>query len=179
MEALSELQKARDVQRRLEEELLAAHGKIQDLEVSQSKLGEEQTALQTLQSENAELQKRLEVFYKAMEFEADGDADPMEHEELTPKGTLTGLATMGSEPADTGSVVSIGQKIEKFHSQLVLEAVTLRNEVARLRKKKWIIKAVLDNGGEQERQAIVEEVAMLRSKREADSTDSPDRKSVV
>ena len=32
---------------------------------------------------------------------------------------------------------------------------------------------MLDNGGEQERQAIVEEVAMLRSKREADSTDSP------
>lgn len=33
-QAFSELQKARDVQRRLEEELLAAHGKIQDLEVT-------------------------------------------------------------------------------------------------------------------------------------------------
>ena len=33
-QAFSELQKARDVQRRLEEELLAAHGKIQDLEAT-------------------------------------------------------------------------------------------------------------------------------------------------
>ena len=39
-QAFSELQKARDVQRRLEEELLAAHGKIQDLEATiRSKIG--------------------------------------------------------------------------------------------------------------------------------------------
>eukprot|EP00913_Durusdinium_trenchii_P034393 g32174.t1 len=145
------------------EELLAAHGRIQNLEVQQTKLSGEQAMMQNLQSENTELQRRLEVFYKAMEFEADErDAHPTEQQDLTPKGVVP-------PSPEIEAVASIRQKIEKFHSQLVLEAVTLRNEVARLKKKKWIIKAVLDNGGEHERQAIVEEVAQLRSKREVEA----------
>ncbi|CAK9027101.1 Kinesin-like protein KIF7 [Durusdinium trenchii] len=164
MEDALQLQKALDVQRRLEEELLAAHGRIQNLEVQQTKLSGEQAMMQNLQSENTELQRRLEVFYKAMEFEADErDAHPTEQQDLTPKGVVP-------PSPEIEAVASIRQKIEKFHSQLVLEAVTLRNEVARLKKKKWIIKAVLDNGGEHERQAIVEEVAQLRSKREFDGS---------
>ncbi|CAK9050888.1 unnamed protein product [Durusdinium trenchii] len=100
-----QLQKALDVQRRLEEELLAAHGRIQNLEVQQTKLSGEQAMMQNLQSENTELQRRLEVFYKAMEFEADErDAHPTEQQDLTPKGVVP-------PSPEIEAVASIRQKI--------------------------------------------------------------------
>ncbi|CAJ1399953.1 unnamed protein product [Effrenium voratum] len=140
-EAMEELKSAQSAQGHLEGQLLAAHQRIQELEIEVCQ-GQPVSEVQQIKSENAELHQRLEVFYKAMEQKPDG------------------------EQKDVG----MSQKIEKFHSQLVLEAVTLRNEVARLKKKKWIIKAVLDSGGEHERQAIIEEVEQLRlSKREAEN----------
>lgn len=57
------------------------------------------------------------------------------------------------------------QRLEKFHSQLVLEAASLRNEVAGLKRKRWVIQAVLANGGESEDRVIKEELQKLRQKR--------------
>jgi len=98
---------------------------------------------QVLRQEQKALQEKLDVFYRAMELEK------------APGPT--------QDVAENNSAVAgvVGQ-IERFHSQLVLESVSLRNEVAKLKKKKWVLKAVLDNGGENEKRAIDEEVAKLR-----------------
>mmetsp|Transcript_57434 Transcript_57434/g.101951 ORF Transcript_57434/g.101951 Transcript_57434/m.101951 type:complete len:943 (+) Transcript_57434:56-2884(+) len=105
-------------------------------------LGEEKEAVseenEKLRREKAEMQQQLDVFFKAMALE------PAVEEEKESKAA------------------GIGKKIEKLHSQLVLEAVSLRNEVAKMKKKKWILQAVLDNGGENERKAIDQEIEQLR-----------------
>merc|ERR1719218_312537 len=58
--------------------------------------------------------------------------------------------------------MGLGAKIEKLHSQFVLEVVGLRKEVAGLKKKKWVLRSVLASGGESERLAIENEVMELR-----------------
>ncbi|CAE8626165.1 unnamed protein product, partial [Polarella glacialis] len=103
------------------------------------------------------------VFYRAMELEAstgtaaaDGEGSP----------DVLRAETANSEVPL--AVPGLGGKIERLHSQLVLESVSLQNEVARLKKKKWVLKAVLDSGGENQRRAIDEEVAQLRMSRGGD-----------
>lgn len=100
-------------------------------------MGSENTSLK---KELAVMKEKLEVFYKAIEL-------------TTP---LSDANQEVSVPPD------LANKVEKLHSQLVLESVSLQNEVSRLKKKKWILQAVLDNGGENERRAIDEEVEQLR-----------------
>merc|ERR1711941_89969 len=79
---------------------------------------------------------------------------PGPSEKAVPPTTLA-----GEKGAD---MAGLGEKIGRFHSQLVLEVVGLRSELACLKKKKWILRAVLANGGESEQRAIDEEIAQLR-----------------
>ncbi|CAE7550184.1 kif4 [Symbiodinium sp. CCMP2456] len=66
------------------------------------------------------------------------------------------------------------QRLEKFHSQLVLEAASLRNEVAGLKRKRWVIQAVLANGGESEDRVIKEELQKLRQKKSEEQPENPE-----
>merc|ERR1712203_416161 len=107
---------------------------------------ERQSLLSTneeLRRERASLQERLDVFFQAMELDKN--------------------KASAAEVSDCNSASGIGQQIEKLHSQLVLESVTLRNEVSKLKKKKWVLKSVLASGGENEQRAIDSEIAQLRA----------------
>lgn len=95
----------------------------------------------TLKRERASLKDQLEVFERLMDAEANEAA--------------------GAEDGDAGKT-SLGDKVQRFHSQLALEAVGLRKEIAGLKKKKWVLRSVLATGGESERRAIEAEVAELR-----------------
>jgi len=66
------------------------------------------------------------------------------------------------------------QRLEKFHSQLVLEAASLRNEVAGLKRKRWVIQAVLANGGDSEDRVIKEELQKLRQKKSEEQPEQPE-----
>ncbi|CAK0859806.1 unnamed protein product [Prorocentrum cordatum] len=72
----------------------------------------------------------------------------------------------GREEASTSTkqveATKIGEKVEKLHSQLVLECVQLRSETASLKKKKWVLRTVLAKGGERESEAIGVEIEQLR-----------------
>eukprot|EP00931_Biecheleriopsis_adriatica_P021726 TRINITY_DN14128_c0_g4_i1.p1 TRINITY_DN14128_c0_g4~~TRINITY_DN14128_c0_g4_i1.p1 ORF type:complete len:1108 (-),score=233.43 TRINITY_DN14128_c0_g4_i1:30-3353(-) len=128
-------------------------------EAEKDSLRKEQASMasenQALRREQAALQEKLDVFYRAM---ALGNAP----------GPSEGEKEASSVVAD------LGGQIERFHSQLVLESVSLRNEVAKLKKKKWVLKAVLNNGGENEQRAIDDEVAKLRLNRLAGTQQSPE-----
>merc|ERR1711972_421139 len=96
---------------------------------------------------------QLEVFHRALETE-------------NQSRETDDVATSVSDKVDglsKSTALDVGDRIEKFHSQLVLEAVNLRSELAGLRKKKWILRSVLANGGECEQRAIECELAELRS----------------
>merc|ERR1719218_411111 len=79
----------------------------------------------------------------------------------SPKRGSTDLGAL-DESADDLAKSKLGDKIEKLHSQFVLEIVGLRKEVAGLKKKKWVLRSVLASGGESERLAIENEVMELR-----------------
>uniref|UniRef100_A0A7S0AK94 Uncharacterized protein n=1 Tax=Pyrodinium bahamense TaxID=73915 RepID=A0A7S0AK94_9DINO len=62
-----------------------------------------------------------------------------------------------------GLKAGLANQIERLHSQLVLESVSLRSEVAKLKKKRWVLQAVLASGGESEQRAIDDEAAQLHA----------------
>jgi len=115
-------------------------------EIDTTVLSEENEALK---KSNQALQERLDIFFCAMELEGQGK----------PGAT--------DATAKQASANGIGERVERLHSQLVLEATSLRNEVAGLKKKKWVLRAVLANGGESEQRAIDQEVELLRKERAA------------
>jgi len=141
LEREAQAEAAKHVEEAKEELNAAKEGLSEAKEV----LGEEN---EKLRRERAELQQQLDVFFKAMEL------DKSEAPE---------------EPADSSQkadqVAGLGQKIENLHSQLVLESVSLRSEVAKMKKKKWVLQAVLDNGGANEGKAINEEIEQLRRRK--------------
>jgi hypothetical protein len=98
----------------------------------------------TLKKERKMLQERLEIFERALELES-----PRKE-------------SLGTDCDGMPSKSKLGEKLEQLHSQFVLEVVGLRKEVAGLKKKKWVLRSVLANGGESERKAIENEVAELR-----------------
>merc|ERR1712125_136330 len=102
---------------------------------------------EALKKSNQALQDRLDIFFCAMELEGQGKP-----------GARDATAKQTSENG-------IGERVERLHSQLVLEAASLRSEVAGLKKKKWVLRAVLANGGESEQRAIDQEVELLRKER--------------
>jgi len=104
---------------------------------------------EALKKSNQALQDRLDIFFCAMELEGQGKP-----------GARDATAKQTSENG-------IGERVERLHSQLVLEAASLRSEVAGLKKKKWVLRAVLANGGESEQRAIDQEVELLRKERAA------------
>lgn len=104
-----------------------------------------------LRRERASLQQRLDVFYQAIELEK------------ASSGVGDDFTNSSPSEFDGGAKAGLARQVECLHSRLILESVTLRNEVARLKKKKWVLRAVLANGGESERRAIDEEVAQSRA----------------
>lgn len=122
------------------EDAAAAAVAAAEAEEATKKVAEENEALR---KERSSLKDQLEVFERLMDAEA--------HE------------ASGVEHGDDGKT-SFGDKVKNFHSQLALEAVGLRKEIAGLKKKKWVLKSVLATGGESERRAIEAEVAELRRK---------------
>jgi len=98
-----------------------------------------------LKKEKRDLAERLEVFQRALELESGGDAVGGE------EGGVT-----------EASLGELGERTAKFHSNLVVEAVALRKEVAGLKKKKWVLKAMIAQGAESEKKAFDQELAELR-----------------
>lgn len=121
---------------KLQKELLASQNEA--LRTGQQSLSGE---LEEVRRDRAALQEKLEVFLQAIALEQN-PASPVSKEPLEPGPGLR-------------------EKIERLHSQLVLESVSLRNEVATLKKKRWVLKAVLANGGASEQEAIDAELAKL------------------
>merc|ERR1712126_450478 len=78
-----------------------------------------------------------------------------------------------NETLDVPEVNGLGDMVEKLHSQLILEAVQLRQEVAVLKRKKWVLRSVLVNGGETERKAIDLEIAELRKGKHCEPLTEP------
>lgn len=111
---------------------------------------EREAELEKLRAENAELRQareKLEVFEKALELDSgDGSSHPKEE-------ASGGVASSGNELAG---------KVALLHSNLVLEASALRKEITGLKKKKWVIQSVLNNGGEREEKAIQREIQEIR-----------------
>mmetsp|Transcript_16893 Transcript_16893/g.39294 ORF Transcript_16893/g.39294 Transcript_16893/m.39294 type:complete len:1044 (+) Transcript_16893:93-3224(+) len=107
-----------------------------------------------LRREQASLLERLEVFEKLMEMDVSTEVSA-EH------GCI-----QDSNEEDTSDKMpqakGLRDKAETFHARLIIEAAALRKEVASLKKKKWIVRSLLANGGEQEKRALEEEVAELR-----------------
>lgn len=112
------------------------------------------TLRETMRSENEALrreskafQERLEVFEKALALES-------------PKHKTMGDLVEDGE--STLCTAKLGERLEKLHSNFVLELVGLRKEVAGLKKKKWVLRSVLASGGETERLAIENDLNELR-----------------
>lgn len=113
-----------------------------------------------LRAENEELRRareKLEVFERALELVDGAEANDA-----------------ADDNGENGA--KLAEKVGGLHSQLVLEAVALRKEVAGLKKKKWVLKAVMANGGEREEKAVQRELAEMRleRRRTADSEQRPD-----
>lgn len=143
--------------RTLQGQIEEAQTQAQEGRQAQSDLQALSGEAETLRKERAELQQRLDVFYSAIEIEVSAS-----------KAKDTGSESLARSGGDVEPVskveapAGLGQKIEKLHSQLVLEAMTLRNDISRLKKKKGVLNAVLNTGGEQEQRAIDEEIEQLR-----------------
>lgn len=103
-----------------------------------------------LRREHASLRQHLEVFYQAMEL---GKAETLAGAKCQP--------SVPGKPLEPGA--GLGKQVERLHSQLVLESVALRSEVAGLKKKKWVLRSLLANGGASEQRAIDQEVGQLRT----------------
>mmetsp|Transcript_1159 Transcript_1159/g.3858 ORF Transcript_1159/g.3858 Transcript_1159/m.3858 type:complete len:150 (+) Transcript_1159:3-452(+) len=117
-----------------------------------------------LRRERASLQQRLDVFYQAMELDgAEAPAEAAPAASGSTGGSDEPTAAKGPGTAEAGTKAKLGERVEKLHSQLVLESVALRGEVARLKKKKWVLRTILANGGESEQRAIDDEVAQLHA----------------
>jgi len=138
-------------------EVSAKKTHLADMTAERDQLRGENAALR---HEQASLLERLEIFEKLMEMEMpEGQAEDAsrsfqngEHE----------------AQAGTHGKVTLRDKAESFHARLIMEAAALRKEVASLKKKKWIVRSLLANGGEQEKKARDEEVAELRRSRGPD-----------
>jgi len=102
-----------------------------------------------LKRERKSMQERLEIFERALALESPKHGEINLGDDC--KGDETGT-----------NKTKLGDKLEKLHSQFVLEVVGLRKEVSGLKKKKWVLRSVLASGGETERQAIESEVMELR-----------------
>lgn len=158
-----QLLEAQSFKTALETQFLEAQSQANDGHQARSDLQALNEEAEALRKERAELQQRLDVFYCAIELENSASK--------TNTGTDGGEAVQvparpaDEEPSQAELAAGLGQKIERLHSQLVMEAMTLRNDISRLKKKKGVLKAVLDTGGEQERRAIDEEIEQLRLSR--------------
>eukprot|EP00747_Dinoflagellata_sp_TGD_P164372 gnl/TRDRNA2_/TRDRNA2_184233_c0_seq1.p1 gnl/TRDRNA2_/TRDRNA2_184233_c0~~gnl/TRDRNA2_/TRDRNA2_184233_c0_seq1.p1 ORF type:complete len:1112 (+),score=246.06 gnl/TRDRNA2_/TRDRNA2_184233_c0_seq1:41-3376(+) len=113
-------------------------------------------ANEDLKKQNASLQERLEFFERAMALETSTSGDD---------------AGGGGEAARAPS--RLAEKCERYHSQLLLEAIELRKEVASLRKKKWVMRSVMAKGGEAEQCALDQEIAELRKSPKRSSMPAP------
>lgn len=153
-----QLLEAQASKRTLQERVEEAQTQAQEGRQAWSDLQALSGEAETLRKERAELQQRLDVFYSAIELEDSASkAKDVSSDALARPGGGEEPISEAEAPAD------LGQKIEKLHSQLVLEAMTLRNDISRLKKKKGVLNAVLNTGGEQEQRAIDEEIEQLRS----------------
>lgn len=111
---------------------------------------------EAMRSERDSLLDRLDIFERALQVETPepggGAAGPEDDNEAG--------AEVGKE--NEQGISRLGQKLEKLHSQYVLEVLDLRKELGGLKKKKWVLQSVLARGGENERDAINHEIAELR-----------------
>eukprot|EP00930_Biecheleria_cincta_P036902 TRINITY_DN2528_c0_g2_i1.p1 TRINITY_DN2528_c0_g2~~TRINITY_DN2528_c0_g2_i1.p1 ORF type:complete len:1129 (-),score=254.30 TRINITY_DN2528_c0_g2_i1:61-3447(-) len=156
-----QLLEAQSTKRELETQFLEAQTQAKEGDQARSDLRTLSEEAEALRKERAELQQRLDVFYCAIELEnsasktdAGADSGDVIQVPAGPSGD--------QEPFQAELAAGLGQKIEKLHTQLVMEAMTLRNDISRLKKKKAVLKAVLDTGGEHERRAIDEDIEQLR-----------------
>lgn len=152
-----QLLEAQSFKKGLEMQFLEAQSQAKEGHQARSDVQALTEEAEALRKERTELQQRLDVFYCAIELE----------NSASKANTGSDGAEVPARPGDEESsqaelAAGLGQKIEKLHSQLVMEAMTLRNDISRLKKKKGVLKAVLDTGGEQERRAIDEEIEQLR-----------------
>lgn len=139
--AVDSAEAAAAAQRRAEsaaEDAAAAAVAAAEAEAGKRRVAAENEALKR---ERASLKDQLEVFERLMDVEAN--------------------EASGAEDGEAGKT-SLGEKVHRFHSQLAIEAVGLRKEIAGLKKKKWVLRSLLATGGESERRAIEAEVAELR-----------------
>jgi len=140
------LQKERDsLLERLEVASLATSRELAEHEAGREAARAE---TETLRCEKKSLLERLEVFERALELE-----DPKAADEA---GQI--VDCVDGAPVKTG----LTEKLERLHSQFVLEVVGLRREVAGLKKKKWVLRSVLATGGANEQRAIDNEIMELR-----------------
>lgn len=116
-----------------------------------------------LRRDRAALQEKLDVFYDALEITRNADSGGVGHKADSLESTSELVAASGDKAST--NVNGLGDLVEKLHSQLVMEAVGLRKEVAGLKRKKWVLRSVLARGGENEKSAIDHEIAQLRRAR--------------
>lgn len=109
---------------------------------------------EALLREKQQMAERLEVFESALQLDDSPTNDECENDD-----------------ENIDPLARLSDKTQRLHSQLVLEAVGLRKEVAALKKKKWVMRAMLAKGGEREASALEHDLAELRSaKRQAPET---------
>eukprot|EP00929_Paragymnodinium_shiwhaense_P026928 TRINITY_DN15916_c0_g1_i1.p1 TRINITY_DN15916_c0_g1~~TRINITY_DN15916_c0_g1_i1.p1 ORF type:complete len:936 (-),score=226.83 TRINITY_DN15916_c0_g1_i1:274-3081(-) len=110
-----------------------------------------------LSRRNQELQDRLDIFFSAMELER---REPLNSSGEAP--TTDSIAERSAADARGATSDGLVASIERFHTRLVLEAADLRREVAGLKKKKWVMRAVIAKGGADEQLAIDADIDRLR-----------------
>lgn len=112
---------------------------------------EHEAELEKLRAENKELREareKLEVFEKALELSTLEESNQPSDD---------------ADEATGGENDKLAEKVVRLHSNLVLEASTLRKDIAGLKKKKWVIQSVLNNGGEREEKAIQREIDEIKN----------------
>lgn len=116
-------------------------------------------ALEAKQAHKA-LAQRLEVFEQAM-----GMPPPPEPQQEAPEAA--DAAAGGSE---------VAKRVRALHSDLVLEAVALRKEVAALKTKKGLTTGMIHAwGGKLEGQALEKEMEVLRQRKRRSTSEGGDR----
>jgi len=123
-----------------------------------------------LRLESVNLKDRLDIFYSAMELE----------QQSSPSGAV-GSRPQSRAGGGAADPDGLAPRLERLHTKLVQEALSLRTEVSGLKKKKWILKAIA-SGGEKEQRRIDDEVQELRETRRQEKntnwTSGPPEKSV-
>jgi len=112
---------------------------------------EYEAELEKLRAENKELREareKLEVFEKALELSTLEESNQPSED---------------ADEATGGENDKLAEKVVRLHSNLVLEASALRKDIAGLKKKKWVIQSVLNNGGDREEKAIQREIEEIRN----------------